>query len=59
MTITEAKSLKLGQYVDYLGTRAMVRYVRSNGVTVDFWGSGLQEGKCVVRRVAARFLKVL
>lgn len=59
MTTQEAKSLKPGQYVDYLGTKAMVRGVRKNGVIVDYWGSGLKEGRCVVRRVSASYLKTL
>jgi hypothetical protein len=59
MTTTEAKNLKPGQYVDYLGAKAMVRSVRSNGVVIDYWGRGLQEGKCVVRRVSASYLKAL
>lgn len=59
MTSQEAKNLKPGQYVDYLGIRAMVRGVRKNGVVIDFWGRGLQEGKVVVRRVAASNLKAL
>jgi hypothetical protein len=59
MTTQEAKSLKPGQYVDYLGTKAMVRGVRKNGVIVEFWGNGLQEDKYIVRRVSATYLKAL
>jgi hypothetical protein len=59
MTQQEAKNLKPGQYVGYLGDRAMVRGVRKNGVIIDYWGRGLKEGKCVVRRVAASCLKAL
>lgn len=59
MTSHEARSLKPGQYVDYLGIRAMVRGVRKNGVMIDFWGRGLQEGCVLVRRVAASNLKAL
>jgi hypothetical protein len=59
MKVSEASALKIGQYVDYLGTRAMVRGVKSNGVIVDYWGKGLQEGKCIVRRVSARYLETV
>ena len=59
MTTAQAKNLKPGQYVRYCGVKAMVRFIRPNGVTVDFWGSGLQEGRCVVRRVSASTLEML
>jgi hypothetical protein len=59
MTTQEVNKLKVGQYVSYLGTRVMVRAVRSNGIIVDYWGKGLQEGKYIVHRVSARYLETV
>lgn len=52
----ETINLKSGDIVDYLGIRATVQFVRKNGVTIGFWGRGLQEGRFVVRRVSSRFI---
>jgi hypothetical protein len=46
-----------GQVVSYLGViRAEVIGTRRNGVLIGHWGRGLQEGKYIKRRVAARDL---
>lgn len=56
MTTTEARNLIPGTYVNYMGIRAMVLAVKTNGINITFWGKGLQEGKSVTRTVAACYI---
>lgn len=57
MTTAEAKSLRVGERVSYLGRPAEVMHVRPNGVTVGYWGTGPKAGQFVKHRVAARYLE--
>lgn len=56
MTTAEAKNLKVGQIVQYINARATVLKVGSNGITVSYWGFGLQKDKSIRRRVPAAYL---
>ena len=56
MTTAEAKNLKVGQVVQYFSTRATVTKIGRNGITVSYWGFGLQDGKSISRRVPAEYL---
>jgi hypothetical protein len=51
--------MKSGDKVLYLDEfKAYVISVNRNGIIIEFWGRGLQEGHLVRRRVAAREITV-
>lgn len=58
MTPKEAQKLQPGQRVFYHDWPATVRCVRRNGVTVEYWGRGLQEDRLVSHRASSNFLRL-
>lgn len=56
MTAAEAKTLQPGDAVRYHDRPATVAFVRCNGVTVGYWGTGLRAGEYVTHRVPAAYL---
>lgn len=57
--MNKAADFKPGDKVTYLDNiEATVRGVRSNGVIIEYWGSGYQRDKLKVERVAARYLTI-
>lgn len=51
--------MKSGDKVWYLDEfKADIISVNRNGIIIEFWGRGLQDGRLVRRRVAAKELKL-
>ena len=50
--------MNVGDRVFYLGEfKADIVGIRSNGIIIEFWGRGLQDGQLLRRRVAAKYLE--
>lgn len=56
MTNIEAKTLKYGDRIYYGHAAGIVQRVTKTGVVVSYDGMGLQSGKYITKRVAARYL---
>jgi hypothetical protein len=57
MTSNEAKTLKYGDKVDYLGAPAIVQYKATNGVVISYDGKGPKSGQYLTARVSAAYLQ--